>query len=144
MTTPIASPPDSPAMPAPSPFASIEEAIEQFRQGKLVIIADDEDRENEGDLAIAAEKVTPQVINFMARYGRGLICLAMTEERCNELRLPLMVEDNTSPFGTAFTVSIEAKGKITTGISAADRAATVLTAIDPATRHGDLLRPSHD
>jgi len=143
MTTPIASPPESPAMPEPSPFASIEEAIEQFRQGKLVIIADDEDRENEGDLAIAAEKVTPQVINFMARYGRGLICLAMTEERCNELRLPLMVEDNTSPFGTAFTVSIEAKGKITTGISAADRAATVLTAIDPATRHDDLLRPGH-
>jgi 3,4-dihydroxy 2-butanone 4-phosphate synthase/GTP cyclohydrolase II len=126
-----------------SPFASIEAAIEHFRQGRFVIIVDDEDRENEGDLAIAAEKVTPQAINFMARHGRGLICLALTEERCNELRLPLMVEDNTSPFGTAFTVSIEARGKVTTGISAADRAATVLTAIDPATRPEDLLRPGH-
>jgi 3,4-dihydroxy 2-butanone 4-phosphate synthase/GTP cyclohydrolase II len=130
-------------MPENSPFASIEAAIEHFREGRFVIIVDDEDRENEGDLAIAAEKVTPQAINFMARHGRGLICLAMTEERCDELRLPLMVEDNTSPFGTAFTVSIEARGKVTTGISAADRAATVLTAIDPATRPEDLLRPGH-
>ena len=126
-----------------TPFARIEEAIEQFRQGRMVIIVDDEDRENEGDLAIAAEKVTPTAINFMARFGRGLICLAMTEERCRQLDLPLMVEDNTSPFGTAFTISIEARGKITTGISAADRAATVLTAIDPATRPEDLLRPGH-
>jgi 3,4-dihydroxy 2-butanone 4-phosphate synthase/GTP cyclohydrolase II len=125
------------------PFASIEEAIEQFRQGKIVIIVDDEDRENEGDLAIAAEKVTPATINFMAKHGRGLICLAMTEERCRALDLPLMVEDNTSTFGTAFTISIEARGKVTTGISAADRAATVLTAIDPATRPEDLLRPGH-
>ena len=125
------------------PFASIEEAIEQFRQGKIVIIVDDEDRENEGDLAIAAEKVTPAAINFMAKHGRGLICLAMTEERCRALDLPLMVEDNTSTFGTAFTISIEARGKVTTGISAADRAATVLTAIDPATRPEDLLRPGH-
>jgi len=130
-------------MPETTPFASIEAAIEHFRQGRFVIIVDDEDRENEGDLAIAAEKVTPQAINFMARHGRGLICLAMTEERCDDLRLPLMVEDNTSPFGTAFTVSIEARGKVTTGISAADRAATVLTAIDPATRPEDLLRPGH-
>jgi 3,4-dihydroxy 2-butanone 4-phosphate synthase/GTP cyclohydrolase II len=125
------------------PFASIEAAIEQFRQGRMVIIVDDEDRENEGDLAIAAEKVTPAAINFMARYGRGLICLAMTEERCRALELPLMVETNTAPFGTAFTISIEARGKITTGISAADRAATILTAIDPATRPEDLLRPGH-
>src|SRR5918996_3733593 len=125
------------------PFASIEEAIEQFRQGRMVIIVDDEDRENEGDLAIAAEKVTPAAINFMAKHGRGLICLTMTEERCDHLELPLMVRDNTSPFGTAFTVSIEARGKITTGISAADRAATILTAIDPATRPEDLLRPGH-
>lgn len=130
-------------MPESPPFASIEAAIEQFRQGRLVIIVDDEDRENEGDLAIAAERVTPAAINFMATHGRGLICLAMSEERCRELELPLMVEDNTSPFGTAFTVSIEARGKITTGISAADRAATVLTAIDPATRPEDLLRPGH-
>jgi len=126
-----------------TPFAPIEEAIEQFRQGRMVIIVDDEDRENEGDLAIAAEMVTPVAINFMARFGRGLICLAMTEERCRQLELPLMVEDNTSPFGTAFTVSIEARGKITTGISAADRSATIQTAIDPATRPEDLLRPGH-
>jgi 3,4-dihydroxy 2-butanone 4-phosphate synthase / GTP cyclohydrolase II len=130
-------------MPEKSPFASVEEAVEQFRDGRFVIIVDDEDRENEGDLAIAAEKVTPEAINFMAKYGRGLICLALTEERCKELDLPLMVERNDSPFGTAFTVSIEARGKVTTGISAADRAATVLTAIDPATRPADLARPGH-
>jgi len=126
-----------------SPFAPIEEAIERFRQGRMVIIVDDEDRENEGDLAIAAEKVTPEAINFMAKHGRGLICLSMTEERCNQLELPLMVQDNTSSFGTAFTVSIEARGKTTTGISAADRAATILTAIHPATVPADLLRPGH-
>jgi len=130
-------------MTKPRPFIPIEEAIDHFRQGRMVIIVDDEDRENEGDLAIAAEKVSPASINFMAKHGRGLICLTMTEERCDELELPLMVRDNTSPFGTAFTVSIEARGKITTGISAADRAATVLTAIDPATRPEDLLRPGH-
>ncbi len=130
-------------MTEPSPFASIEEAIEQFRQGRIVIIVDDEDRENEGDLAIAAEKVTPQAINFMARYGRGLVCLTLTAERCDELQLPLMVESNTSIFGTAFTVSIEGRGKVTTGISAADRASTILTAIDPRTRPEDLLRPGH-
>ena len=126
-----------------TPFAPIEEAIEHFRRGEIVIIVDDEDRENEGDLAIAAEKVSPAAINFMAKHGRGLVCLALSEERCRELDLPLMVEDNTSPFGTAFTVSIEARGKVTTGISAADRAATILTAIDPATRPEDLLRPGH-
>jgi 3,4-dihydroxy 2-butanone 4-phosphate synthase/GTP cyclohydrolase II len=126
-----------------SPFASIEQAIEQFRRGGMVIIVDDEDRENEGDLAVAAEKVTPQAINFMVRHGRGLVCLALTAARCDELELPLMVESNTSIFGTAFTVSIEGRGKVTTGISAADRAATILTAIDPKTRPEDLLRPGH-
>jgi 3,4-dihydroxy 2-butanone 4-phosphate synthase/GTP cyclohydrolase II len=126
-----------------TPFAPIEEAIERFRRGEIVIICDDEDRENEGDFAIAAEKVTPAAINFMAKHGRGLICLTLTEERCREIDLPLMVESNSSPFGTAFTVSIEGRGKITTGISAADRAATILTAIDPATRPEDLLRPGH-
>ncbi len=130
-------------MSSATPFAPIEEAIVQFRQGRIVIIVDDEDRENEGDFAIAADKVTPQAVNFMARYGRGLICLTLTHERCDELKLPLMVEDNTSSFGTAFTVSIEARGKTTTGISVADRAATILTAIDPATRPEDLLRPGH-
>ena len=126
-----------------TPFAPIEEAVAQFREGRIVIIVDDEDRENEGDFAIAAEKVTPAAINFMAKHGRGLICLALTEERCRTLDLPLMVEDNTSTFGTAFTISIEARGKVTTGISAADRAATIVTAIDPATRPEDLLRPGH-
>ena len=128
-----------------SPFTPIPEAVDRFRRGELVIIVDDEDRENEGDLAVAAELVSAASIAFMAREGRGLICLSLTEERCDELGLPLMVErdDNSSPFGTAFTVSIEARGKVTTGISAADRAATVRTAIDPRTRPGDLLRPGH-
>jgi 3,4-dihydroxy 2-butanone 4-phosphate synthase/GTP cyclohydrolase II len=126
-----------------TPFASIEDACEDLRAGKFVVIVDDEDRENEGDLVLAAERVTPAAINFMAREGRGLICLALTEERCEELGLPPMVEENTSNFGTAFTVSIEARGRTTTGISAADRAATVLTAIDPKTKPADLLRPGH-
>jgi 3,4-dihydroxy 2-butanone 4-phosphate synthase / GTP cyclohydrolase II len=124
-------------------FASVEEACELYRRGELVIIVDDEDRENEGDLCLAAEAVTPEAINFMARFGRGLICVAMTEERCDELQLPLMVENNTSNFGTAFTVSIEARGRVTTGISARDRAETVKVAIDPKTRPSDLLRPGH-
>ena len=128
--------------PSP-PFVSVEEAAEQFRRGGFVILVDDEERENEGDLAIAAEMVTPDAINFMATFGRGLICAALTEERCDELDLPLMVRDNTSPFGTAFTVSIEARGKVTTGISAADRAATIRAVADPATGPRDLLRPGH-
>ncbi|HUF78638.1 MAG TPA: bifunctional 3,4-dihydroxy-2-butanone-4-phosphate synthase/GTP cyclohydrolase II [Thermoanaerobaculia bacterium] len=130
-------------MSEPSPFAPIEEAIQDFRAGRFVIIVDDEERENEGDLAIAAERVTPEAINFMVTNGRGLVCLALTSERCDELELPLMVEDNTSPYATAFTVSIEARGKVTTGISAADRAATIRTAVDPRTRPEDLLRPGH-
>ena len=127
------------------PFASIADAIEDIRQGRMVVVVDDEDRENEGDLTIAAEKVTPEVINFMARYGRGLICLPMTGERLDELRIPLMVRDeqNDAKFGTAFCVPVEAKKGTTTGISAGDRARTVLTAIDPATRPGDLARPGH-
>ena len=133
----------SPSPGPAAPFATVEEAIAEFRAGRVVILVDDEDRENEGDLAIAAEAVTADTVNFMARFGRGLICLAMTEERCDQLDLPLMVRDNTSPFGTAFTVSIEARGKISTGISAADRAATIRTAVDPATRPEDLLRPGH-
>jgi 3,4-dihydroxy 2-butanone 4-phosphate synthase/GTP cyclohydrolase II len=127
------------------PFASIPGAIEDIRQGRMVIVVDDEDRENEGDLTIAAEKVTPEAINFMARYGRGLICLPMTGQRLDELRVPLMVRDeqNDAKFGTAFCVPIEAKQGTTTGISASDRARTVLTAIDPATRPADLARPGH-
>ena len=124
-------------------FATVEQAMEEFRRGRMVILVDDEDRENEGDLAIAAEMVTPESINFMARFGRGLVCLALTEERCDELDLPPMVRENTSSFGTAFTVSIEARGKTTTGISAADRAATIRTAVDPVTGPADLLRPGH-
>jgi 3,4-dihydroxy 2-butanone 4-phosphate synthase / GTP cyclohydrolase II len=127
----------------PSPFARIEDAVEAIRRGKMVIVVDDEDRENEGDLTIAAEKITPDAINFMARYGRGLICLSLTPERLDELEVPLMVSQNTSQFQTAFCVPIEAKHRTTTGISAADRAATVLTAIDPATRPSDLARPGH-
>jgi 3,4-dihydroxy 2-butanone 4-phosphate synthase / GTP cyclohydrolase II len=126
-----------------TPFARIEDAIAAIRAGRMVIVVDDEDRENEGDLTIAAEKVTPEAINFMARYGRGLICLAMMPERLDELEIPLMVSQNSSRFETAFCVSIEAKGRTSTGISAADRAATVLTAIDPATRPHDLARPGH-
>jgi 3,4-dihydroxy 2-butanone 4-phosphate synthase/GTP cyclohydrolase II len=124
-------------------FNTVEEAIEEIRAGKMIVLCDDEDRENEGDLTIAAEKVTPAAINFMARYGRGLICLALTEERADELRLPLMVSNNRSPFGTAFTVSIEARRGVTNGISAADRATTILTAISPATKPEDLVRPGH-
>jgi len=126
-----------------SPFARIEDAVEAIRAGRMVIVVDDEDRENEGDLTIAAEKITPDAINFMARYGRGLICLSMTPERLDELQIPLMVSQNSSRFDTAFCVSIEARGRTTTGISAADRAATVLAAIDPATRPSDLIRPGH-
>src|SRR5881296_3472419 len=124
-------------------FSTIEEAIEDIKAGKMIIVVDDEDRENEGDLTIAAERVTPEAINFMARYGRGLICLSMTPERLDELEIPLMVSQNSSRFDTAFCVPIDAKDRTSTGISAADRAATVLTAIDPATRPADLARPGH-
>jgi len=123
--------------------ASIESAIEDLRKGRMVILVDDEDRENEGDLVIAAEKVTPETINFMATYARGLICLSLTPERIEELRLPMMVSENRSRFQTAFTASIEARCGVTTGISAADRATTVLTAIDDGTRPEDLVSPGH-
>ena len=124
-------------------ISRIEEIIEDVRNGKMVIMVDDEDRENEGDVVIAAEKTTPEAINFMARYACGLICLSLTEERVKHLRLPLMVRDNTSPYNTAFTVSIEAKEGVTTGISAHDRARTVLTAIDDKAGPDDLVRPGH-
>src|SRR5687767_1602740 len=117
-----------------SPFAPIEDAIAAIRDGQMIIVVDDEDRENEGDLTIAAEKVTPDSINFMATHGRGLICMPMTAERLEQLDLPLMVPQNTARFETAFTVSIEAKATTSTGISAADRAATVRAAIDPKTQ----------
>src|SRR5882724_8346422 len=124
-------------------FARVEDAVEAIRAGKMIIVVDDEDRENEGDLTIAAEKVTPEAINFMARYGRGLICLSMTPERLDELDIPMMVSQNTSRLETAFCVSIEAKKTTTTGISAGDRAATVRAAIDPAMKPSDLARPGH-
>src|ERR1700745_2031511 len=127
----------------PGPFGRVEDAIEVIRAGEMVIVVDDEDRENEGDLTIAAEKITPQAINFMAHHGRGLICLAMTPERLDELEIPLMVSQNSSRFETAFCVSVEAKERTTTGISARDRATTVLAAIDPATKPSDLVRPGH-
>lgn len=127
-----------------APFISVPDAIEVFRRGEMVIIVDDEDRENEGDLVVSAEKVTPEAINFMAKHGRGLICLALTEQRCRHLELDLMVdEENMAPLGTAFTVSIEARGKVTTGISAADRAETVRVAMAPTSRPYDLARPGH-
>jgi 3,4-dihydroxy 2-butanone 4-phosphate synthase/GTP cyclohydrolase II len=129
--------------PRKSPFAPIDDAITAIRDGRMVIVVDDEDRENEGDLTIAADKVTPEAINFMAKYGRGLICMPMTEERLAELDLPQMVTQNTARFDTAFCVPIEAKGVTSTGISAGDRAATVLAAIDPRTRPSDLARPGH-
>jgi 3,4-dihydroxy 2-butanone 4-phosphate synthase/GTP cyclohydrolase II len=122
---------------------SVEEAIEQIRIGNMVILVDDEDRENEGDLTMAAEKVTPQSINFMAKYGRGLICLSLTSEQCDRLELPSMVRNNTSPFQTGFTISIEAKRGVTTGISAADRATTILTAVADNAKASDLVRPGH-
>ncbi|MBX7170702.1 MAG: 3,4-dihydroxy-2-butanone-4-phosphate synthase [Pyrinomonadaceae bacterium] len=125
------------------PLATIEEAVEDIRNGKMIIIVDDEDRENEGDLVCAAEKVTPEIISFMAVHGRGLICLPLTEERCDFLHLPPQTANNTSGFGTAFTVSIEAKSGVTTGISAADRAKTILTAVSPMTNPNDLARPGH-
>jgi 3,4-dihydroxy 2-butanone 4-phosphate synthase/GTP cyclohydrolase II len=125
------------------PVAKIEEAIEEIRKGRMVILVDDEDRENEGDLTMAAEMVTPEAINFMAKYGRGLICLTLTAEKCDDLNLPPMVSSNTSSFGTAFTVSIEAKRGVTTGISAADRAHTILTAVADNARPDDLARPGH-
>ncbi len=122
---------------------TIEEAVDHIRQGKMVILVDDEDRENEGDLTMAAEKVTPEAINFMAKYGRGLICLPMTRQQCDRLELPFMVKDNTSPFQTGFTISIEAKHGVTTGISAADRATTILAAVANDAKASDLVRPGH-
>jgi 3,4-dihydroxy 2-butanone 4-phosphate synthase/GTP cyclohydrolase II len=125
------------------PFAAVEDAVAAIRRGEMVIVVDDEDRENEGDLTMAAEKVTPEAINFMAKHGRGLICLPMTGERLDELEIPLMVERNSTRFETAFCVAIEAKRGTSTGISAADRAATVLAAINPGTKPSDLARPGH-
>ena len=124
-------------------FNTIDEAIDDIAKGRMVILVDDEDRENEGDLCVAAEKITPEAINFMAKYGRGLICLSLTPERVEELKLQMMTDDNTSPFGTAFTVSIEAKRGVTTGISASDRATTILTAINPNTKPEDISKPGH-
>ncbi len=125
------------------PQISIEEAIKEIREGRMVILVDDEDRENEGDLCMAAEKVTPEAINFMAKYGRGLICLSLTGEKVDSLDLPPMVDHNTSPYGTGFTVSIEARCGVSTGISAADRATTILTAVADDATPRDLVRPGH-
>ncbi len=124
-------------------IALVERALSDIRKGKMVVLTDDEDRENEGDLVMAAAKVTPSAINFMATHGRGLICLSLTDARLRQLNLPLMVHDNTSPFGTAFTVSIEAARGVTTGISAADRAHTIQAAVAPDAKPGDLVRPGH-
>src|SRR5262249_30965596 len=125
------------------PFVPVDEAVAEIRAGRILVVVDDEDRENEGDLTVAAEKVTPEIINFMAVQGRGLICLALTAERCDFLRLPLMSPTNTSTFGTASTESIDARVGVTTGISAADRTRTILQAIDPDCLPSDLSRPGH-
>jgi len=130
-------------MATSSPFCDVESAVADIRAGRMVVVVDDEDRENEGDLTLAAEKVTPEAINFMARYGRGLICLAMTEERLEHLRIGPMTAENTSNYGTAFCESVDAREGVTTGISAYDRARTIAVAIDPASRPSDLARPGH-
>jgi len=124
-------------------FADVPAAIEEIRAGRMIVVVDDEDRENEGDITLAAEKVTPEAINFMAKYGRGLVCLAMTEERLDHLRLGPMSAENTSQYGTAFCEAIDAREGVTTGISAYDRARTIQVAIDPATKASDLARPGH-
>src|SRR5579859_4690941 len=125
------------------PFTDIPSALEELRAGRMVVIVDDEDRENEGDLMVAAEKTTPDVVNFMARYGRGLICVALTEERLDHLRIGMMTQHNTSPYGTAFCETVEAREGVTTGISAFDRARTVQVLIDPSSSPNDLVRPGH-
>src|SRR3979490_1282568 len=130
-------------MMAHLPFTDVPTAIEEIRAGRMVVVVDDEDRENEGDLTLAAEKVTPEAINFMAKYGRGLICLTLTEERLDHLRIGPMSAENTSNYGTAFCEAIDARDGVTTGISAPDRARTIQVAIDPATRPPDLARPGH-
>src|SRR6266568_3348743 len=130
-------------MLAKPPFTDVPTAIEEIRDGRMIVIVDDEDRENEGDLMLAAEKVTPEAINFMAKYGRGLVCLTLTEERLDYLRIGPMSAENTSTYGTAFCEAIDARIGVSTGISAYDRARTILVAIDPATRPSDLARPGH-
>ena len=126
-----------------SPFATVEEAIEEIREGRFVVVVDDEDRENEGDLTIAAQFATPEAVNFMVTHARGLVCLCLTEERCDELGLRQMTDQNETPFGTAFTVSVEAREGVTTGISAQDRSRTIQVAVDPASRPADLVQPGH-
>ncbi|HEV2731560.1 MAG TPA: 3,4-dihydroxy-2-butanone-4-phosphate synthase, partial [Terriglobales bacterium] len=125
------------------PFTDVVTAIDEVRAGRMIVVVDDEDRENEGDLTLAAEKVTPDAINFMAKYGRGLVCLAMTEERLEHLRIGPMTAENTSQYGTAFCEAIDARVGVTTGISAYDRSHTIKVAIDPSTRPTDLARPGH-
>ena len=134
---------DPSATDAVAPIASVEEIVAELRAGRLVILVDEEDRENEGDLVLAADHVTPEAINFMAKYGRGLICLTLTRERCEQLRLPPMVPRNGTKIGTAFTVSIEAAEGVTTGISAADRAHTIRVAVAAGARPDDLVQPGH-
>src|SRR3954454_20569412 len=130
-------------MPSQAPFTDVETAMAEIRAGRMIVVVDDEDRENEGDLTMAAEAVTPEAINFMAKFGRGLVCLAMTEERLDALRIGPMTAENTSQFGTAFCEAIDARDGVTTGISAYDRSRTIQVAIDPKSRPGDLARPGH-
>ena len=145
MASPVTIPPmpETPAAADQTAFATIEEAIEDIREGKFVVVVDDADRENEGDLTIAAQFATPEAINFMATHGRGLICLCLTERALRRARAPPMTDRNETPFGTAFTVSIEAREGVTTGISAADRSHTIQVAIDPSKGADDLVQPGH-
>ena len=124
-------------------FVSIEEGVDEIRAGRILVVIDDEDRENEGDLIMAADRVTPEAVNFMARHGRGLICMPMLGDRLDQLQISMMVSDNTAPLGTAFTVSVDARRGVTTGTSAYDRAVTIRTLVDPATRPENLTRPGH-
>src|SRR5499427_5283549 len=126
-----------------TPFVTIDEALEDLRQGRMIVVVDDEDRENEGDLVMAADKVTPEAVNFMARHGRGLICVPMLGERLDDLKISMMVSDNTAPMGTAFTVTVDARRGVTTGTSAYDRAVTIRTLVDPLMHADDLTRPGH-
>src|SRR5438270_9063725 len=130
-------------MPATAPFTDVETALAEIRAGRMIVVVDDEDRENEGDLTMAAESITPEAINFMAKFGRGLVCLAMTEERLDHMRIGPMTAENTSQYGTAFCEAVDAREGVTTGISAADRARTIHVAIDPKSRPSDLVRPGH-
>src|SRR5918994_95219 len=143
MCSAVGSPPRRKRTAGMTPFVTIDEALEDIRRGRMIVVVDDEERENEGDLVMAADKVTPEAVNFMATHGRGIICVPMLGDRLDELQIPMMVSDNTAPMGTAFTVTVDARRGVTTGTSAYDRAVSIRTLVDPTTRPDDLTRPGH-